>query len=152
MAIGTTDATRDYESDEQMTDEEDSKKAPWWVGAINKAGIPTGVLAVVLWLLYCGGVWTGNTIIVPLFERQVKFMDETSEMIQEQTRTSGLINKTLEAHGQHAIDNLKTCYEIKSTGLETHGGVKAMQLSHEQVLNVLKSIDENTKPLRTGMP
>ena len=103
-------------------------------------------------MIWTAGGWAGSTVIIPIFNKQMEFIDKASKMAEEMNRTTGLINKTIEAHGQHAIENLKMCREIERVVLETQGDIKSMKTSQDQTLGVLKSIDENTKPLRHGMP
>jgi hypothetical protein len=128
-----------------------TEKNPW-VESVKALGLPTVFLGVVVYMIWTAGSWAGETVIVPLFEKQMKFIDRASEMTEEMNSTTKIINKTLEAHGQHAVESLKTCHDIRETGLETHSDVKEVKTSSGQMLDVLKNIDENTKPLRDGMP
>lgn len=135
-----------------MPDDDGKVRYGWVVEAVKSLGLPTIFLGVVLYMLWCAGSWAGQTVIVPIFNKQMEFIDEASKMTVEMNSTTQLINKTLESHGQHAIENLKTCSQINQTVEETKGEIKVMKANHDQILGVLKSIDENTKPLREGMP
>ena len=123
-----------------------------WVEAVKTLGLPTVFLGVVVYMIWSAGSWAGETVVVPLFKKQMEFIDQASHMTEEMNTTTKIINKTLEAHGEHAIESLKTCRDIRETGLETKVEVKEIKTSHGQILDVLKNIDENTKPLRQGMP
>jgi hypothetical protein len=131
----------------EMPDE----KPPWYMGAIDKYGFPTVFLVVFLYMIWSAGSWAGETVVVPLFQKQMQFIDKASEMTEEMNSTTKIINKTLEAHGQHAIESLKTCHDIRETGLETQTEVKEIRANHGQIVEVLQNIDENTKPLREGV-
>ncbi len=123
-----------------------------WVEATKTLGLPTVFLGVIVYMIWIAGSWAGESVVMPLFEKQMKFIDKAAEMTEEMNSTTQIINKTLEAHGQHAIESLKVCHDIRQTGLETKVDVKEISTSHTQMLDVLKNIDENTKPLRDGMP
>lgn len=135
-----------------MTDEKDDSKPPWYAAAFEKYGLPTVFLGVVVYMIWQAGSWAGSTVIVPIFNKQMLFIDKAATMTEEMHRTTSIINKTLEAHGQHAVESLKVCHDIKDTVNDTNVEVKVMKQSHDQIVDVLKSIDENTRPLRTGMP
>jgi hypothetical protein len=136
-----------------MSDSDDGRqKYGWAVEAVKSLGLPTIFLGIVLYMLWSAGSWAGKTIIVPIFQKQMEFIDQASQMTTEMNTTTQLINRTLESHGQHAIESLKTCSEINKTVEETQTEIKVMRANHDQVLGVLKSIDENTRTLRSGMP
>lgn len=136
-----------------MSDSDDGRqKYGWAVEAVKSLGLPTIFLGIVLYMLWSAGSWAGKTIIVPIFQKQMEFIDQASQMTTEMNTTTQLINRTLESHGQHAIESLKTCNEINKTVEETQTEIKVMRANHDQVLSVLKSIDENTRTLRSGMP
>ena len=121
-----------------------------WVESTKTLGLPTVFLGVIVYMIWSAGSWAGSTVVIPIFNKQMEFIEQASEMASEMNRTTSLINKTLEAHGQHAIESLKTCSDVKAITLETQGEVKAMKANNDQIIKVLESIDENTKPLRTG--
>jgi len=129
-----------------------AEKSPWYMAAFEKYGISTTFLVVVLYMIWTAGSWAGETVVLPLFNKQMQFIDKASEMTEEMNSTTKIINKTLEAHGQHAIENLKTCTSIRETGLETNGAVKEIHGNHTKIIDVLEEINENTKPLRQVMP
>lgn len=130
----------------------DPEKPPWYMDAIRTLGLPTVFLCALLYGIWTAGSWAASTIIVPLFEKQMEFIDEASQMTREMTAVTSAINTTLNASGQHSIENLKVGNEIKTVTLETNGNVKAMQESQNQILDVLKNIEANTQSLRDGMP
>lgn len=123
-------------------------KTPWWMDGIKTLGVPTSFLIALVYMIWMAGSWAGNTVVVPIFNKQMDFIDKASAMTQEMSRTTALINKTLEAHGEHAIENLKTCQRVEEICSKTATDVKVMSKSHDQILGVLQSIDQNTKPLR----
>ena len=127
-------------------------KNPWWIDAVKTLGVPTSFLIAVTYMIWSAGSWAGTTVVVPIFQKQMEFIEKASSMTEEMNRTTSLINKTLEAHGQHAIENLKTCQRVEEIAAETQTDVKVLTKSHDQILGVLQSIDANTKPLRTAGP
>lgn len=125
---------------------------PWWAGLIKSLGLPTCFLIALLYMIWQAATWAGEQVVIPLFKKQMEFIDQASEMTREINSTTTLINKTLEAHGQHAIESLKTCNEIKSLSIEHGDRIDTVRENHNQILGVLKNIDENTRPLKEHMP
>lgn len=146
-----TTMTIDSNSQSQPT-EVNMDKPPWYIEVIKTLGLPTAFSCIFLYGIWTAGSWAASVIIVPLFDKQMKFIDEASEMTREMTAVTSAINTTLRASGEHSIENLKVCNEIKTVTMETNGNVKAMQESQDQILDVLKNIETNTQPLRDGMP
>lgn len=47
-----------------------------WVDAVQKVGIPAGLLALMGWALYKSGMWAGDNVVKPLVSRGVTFLDK----------------------------------------------------------------------------
>lgn len=135
-----------------MTTDDISKETPWWFGAAKSLGLPTCFLVALLYMIWSAASWAGEQVVIPLFKKQMEFIDSASKMTEEINSTTTIINKTLEAHGQHAIESLKTCNEIKSLSIENGDRIDTVRENHNQILGVLKNIDENTRPLKEHMP
>ena len=146
-----TTMTIDSNSQSQPT-EVNMGKPPWYIEVIKTLGLPTAFLCIIVYGLWTAGSWAASVIIVPLFDKQMKFIDEASEMTREMTSVTSAINTTLKASGEHSIENLRVCNDIHKVTMETNGNVKTALESHDQILDVLKNIEENTKPLREGVP
>ena len=131
-----------------MPDSDTDKTAPWWVALIKSLGVPTCFLIALLYMIWTAAIWAGDTVVVPLFTKQMDFIDQASKMTSEINNSTQLINKTLEAHGQHAIESLKTCQEIKSITNANGDRIDTVRESNDKILDVLMNIDENTKPLK----
>lgn len=127
---------------------DDSSEAPWWVQHAKSLGLPSCVLIALIYMIWAAGVWVGSTIVVPLFERQMLFIDEASKMTKEMSQSAASINKAIEAQSHHAIEAMQSCRRIEDTTTSTNSDVRVMQKSHDQMIGVLKDIEENTKPLR----
>tara|TARA_R110000868_G_scaffold400006_1_gene674075 strand:- start:6 stop:416 length:411 start_codon:yes stop_codon:yes gene_type:complete len=131
-----------------MPDSDSDKTAPWWVPLIKSLGVPTCFLIALLYMIWTAAIWAGDTVVVPLFTKQMSFIDEASKMTAEINNSTQLINKTLEAHGQHAIESLKTCQEIKNISTENGNRIDTVRENNDKILDVLKNIEENTEPLK----
>jgi hypothetical protein len=42
-----------------------------WVEATKSLGLPTVFLGVVLYMIWSAGGWAGETVVVPLFKKQI---------------------------------------------------------------------------------
>lgn len=124
----------------------------WVVEAVKSLGLPTVFLGIIVYMIWTAGSWAAATIIVPLFEKQMAFIDEASQMTREMTSVTAAINTTLKASGAHSIENLKISNEVKTVTSDTNSTIKMVQKSNDQILDVLKNIESNTQPLREGMP
>ena len=126
-----------------MTDEE---KTDWRIKAIKELGLPVCLLAVMIAGLWYGGSWTGNQIVLPLFNRQIQFIDSTdsamrdmvsiarqaseSQLVQaqsqrEQTQSMGVIMREILANREILISGQKAAEEIGQKQLEALNGIKA---------------------------
>lgn len=64
--------------------------------AMRNIGVPTALLGVITYALWCGGQWTGQHVLTPLVDKQVEFMDEISKSSKEHVGTLRSIADTLE--------------------------------------------------------
>lgn len=64
--------------------------------AIRNIGVPTALLCVITYALWCGGEWTGKHVLTPLVDRQVEFMDELSKSSSDNVETLRSIAETLD--------------------------------------------------------
>ena len=80
------------------------EKEPWWMTVTKQLGLPTGLLLVMVYGVYQSAIWFGTTILVPLTERQMTFINQVDESVQKITtivedhqKNNGLIARELEA-------------------------------------------------------
>lgn len=134
-----------------MTEEVESK-APWYVESVKSLGLPTCFLAALLYMLWTAGTWAGTTIVFPLFDKQIKMIDEVSGMIRTMEGSMESINDTLKAHGDHAIESLKVCNEARecsiSNGAKLDVLTERVTNSNEKVIGVLEKIERNTGSIK----
>lgn len=64
--------------------------------AMRNIGVPTALLGVITYALWCGGEWTGKHVLTPLVDRQVEFMDELSKSSSDNNATLRSIAETLD--------------------------------------------------------
>ena len=128
-------------------------KAPWWMEAIKTLGLPTAFLCVIVYMIWSAGTWAGTAIVFPLFQKQMDFIDQASEMTKSMEVTMSKIDGTLSAHGEHALESLKICSEIRNVCAETAGETKLnserIRVGNQELIGVLKKIEENTSPTRS---
>lgn len=145
------DATVDLHNTDRLEGGAVDSKVPWWMDAVKTLGLPTLFLGVVTYMVWSAGIWAGKEVVIPIFNKQVAFIDEATKMTNEMTATTVQINKTLEAHGQHAIEALRITAEIhdevKESGAETKMNGERLKGLQESMLKTLEDIERNTKPL-----
>jgi hypothetical protein len=80
------------------------EKEPWWMNVIKQLGLPTLLLLVMVYGVYQCAVWFGTTILVPLTERQLIFINQVdesvkkiTEIIDQHKKNNGMIAEELEA-------------------------------------------------------
>ena len=80
------------------------EKEPWWMTVTKQLGLPTVLLLVMVYGVYQSAIWFGTTILVPLTERQMTFINQVDESVQKITtivedhqKNNGLIARELEA-------------------------------------------------------
>ena len=142
-----------------------SAKAPWYIDAVKTLGVPTVFLFCVLYMLWVSGQWAGTTILLPLYQKQSQFIESATKMTEKMMVTTDEINRTLKAHGENAVENLRVTNSLHkatetctSAIIDCHKQVQASQdLIREQaetnkehqknVLDVLKKIETNTESM-----
>lgn len=80
------------------------EKEPWWMNVIKQLGLPTVLLLIIMYGAWQSAVWFGKTILVPLTERQMMFINQVDESVQkittiveEHQKNNGLIARELES-------------------------------------------------------
>lgn len=80
------------------------EKEPWWMNVIKQLGLPTVLLLLLMYGAWQAAIWFGQTILVPLTERQMTFINQVDESVQkittiveEHQKNNGLIARELEA-------------------------------------------------------
>lgn len=130
-----------------MTDAEQSR-APWYIDFIKTQGIPTAFLGGVVFMIWTAGTWAGTNIIYPLFEKQTKFLDTLEGAVKNMDTSIEKINDTLNAHGAHAAETLKS--STTAEGAAVGNSVKLdmiaekMNTSDEKIIGILEQIEKNT--------
>lgn len=129
------------------------EKPPWWMDAVKTLGLPTLFLGVMTYAVWSAGIWAGQTIVVPLFNKQIAFIDEATKMTQGMASSTQLISKTLEAQGQHAIEVLKLSQDIhnsvKDAKAQTDLNGERLKVINDSMLKTLEKIERNTQPIES---
>lgn len=145
-------------------------KAPWWVDFLKTVGIPTALL---LGLSYAGFEavrWYANEVLKPQVETTKKQLESQKEYIDKASRFIDTLNNEQELSkvvnrgaAEHQVEMLRITTGIAAVTEDTNTTVKiaaekaareadAAKASSEKMLQVLRSIEENTKPIHKGMP
>ena len=97
---------------------------PWQIKLAKQLGLPTVFLLILLYFIYQAGTWIAQSIAMPLFEKQTKFIDKATDMMSDMSDT--------------LRDN-------QTTSLRTQSDVDALSEVLKQQTEVLKSIDNTLK-------
>lgn len=108
--------------------DEDAKKI-WILDAIKGLGLPTVFLGVVLYMIWVAGSWAGAEVVMPLFKKQMAFIDKASEITENMSKAISKIEQTLE---DHSDDNKMVIIEINKSSDE-------LSKSHEEIQSVITS-------------
>lgn len=60
--------------------------SPWYLKILDRFGVPTAMLAAVLYFVFMTAQWTANTVIVPLTNGHLKTLDIVQQQLTQQTR------------------------------------------------------------------
>ena len=138
-----------------MTKSEDSdegSKSPWWVVVINRLGLPTALLCVLLFMLWRGGVWVADNVVVPIVAKQIAYIESASQVSRDVVEMTAQIRDSAK---QQQIDGAITASELKilSAGVLSNSiniknnqdMLKATAENDEKSLKALQSIDQTLK-------
>lgn len=121
--------------------------------AVKTLGLPTMFLGVMTYMVWSAGIWAGQTVVIPLFNKQVAFIDEATKMTQGMTSSTQIISKTLEAQGEHALEVLRISQEIQSTvkdaKSQTEINGERLRGLNDSMLKTLEKIEKNTQPIES---
>ena len=133
------------------TDKEDPK-TPWWISTINRLGLPTALLCVILFMLWQGGVWTADNVAMPIVKKQVEFIDAALKANEKMASITSEIRDTLKhqkVHGDSAVQEFfKLSEKIDTNQKEAEARTALLEdaaTSDRQSLEILKSIDTTLK-------
>ena len=143
-----------------MTDEASSKaNNPWWADAVKDFGLPTVFLGVLTYMIWCAGSWAATTIIMPLFTRQMEFIDQAKSTTQQMEATLSAVKSTVDAAGDHQVETLRVTAKIIDTLDANHEVVvsnsqvlEAQTQSTGEMLKTLKQIEKNTNATADHAP
>jgi len=72
------------------------QKEPWWVGVIKQLGLPTLLLMLAIFGAYESTIWFGREVVIPLSDRQIKFIDQVEQNVTK-------ITSIVEEHQRNAV-------------------------------------------------
>jgi hypothetical protein len=72
--------------------------SPWWAKLLDRFGIPTAMLGVVLYFIWISVGWVAEKVVLPIAENHVKFLDSVDQNTQRQTEILQRIAEITEAN------------------------------------------------------
>ena len=133
-------------------DGDEESKSPWWVVVINRLGLPTALLCVLLFMLWRGGVWIADNVFVPIVAKQIAYIESASQVGQDVVEMTAQIRDSVK---QQQIDGAIVASELKmlSAGVLSNSVniksnqdmLKATVENDEKSLKALQSIDQTLK-------
>ena len=82
--------------------------SPWWAKLLDRFGIPTAMLAVIMYFAWASITWTAERVAVPLAESHLKFLNSVDKSTQQQTEVLEKIAKISEASQQIQVKVMET--------------------------------------------
>ncbi len=135
-----------------MPEENEEAKSPWWISTINRLGLPTALLCIILFMLWQGGVWTANNVAMPIVKKQVEFIDSASKANEEMATITREIRDTLKqqkVHGDSAVQEFfKLSEKIDHNQKDAQVRTELLEYAataDKQSLEILRSIDATLK-------
>ena len=136
-----------------MSDDDDNgSKSPWWANLINRLGVPTALLVVILFMLWSGASWIANNVVVPIVSKQIEYIEASSQVSRDVVKVTAEIR---DSSKQQQIDGAITATELKilSAGVLLNSSnikanqemLKASAANDEKSLKALQSIDQTLK-------
>jgi hypothetical protein len=112
------------------------EKEPWWMNVVKQLGLPTFLLLIMSWGVYQSATWFGTTILIPLTDRQLTFINQVDESVQkittiveEHQKNNGLIARELESiNAGIKVMNIET----KSNGERLENIEKVLNKGNQQ--------------------
>ena len=107
------------------------QKAPWWIESIKHLGLPTVLLIAMSYGVYRTGIWTGETIVIPMYNRQMLFIDKVEKSVEAMA-------SAVEEHAA-SVDELKADLESIDQGVkEGTAAQRANGLKLDKIDSTLK--------------
>ena len=121
----------------------------WRIKTIKQLGVPTAFLVAILYLGYRGVEWFGVSILTPLFQRQMSFMDSLERSV---TTIDATLNDYSTINAKLLSDQVLThqaVLENRTINQDTNGilkeYVKERTEQNRAILEVLDKIEKNIK-------
>lgn len=112
----------------EVTNSLDAKTPPWYVGLLQQLGLPTAILCVMIYGLWTGFSWFGNEIAIPMFQRQMRFIDSVEDSVKE-IRAASVVTAKLQGEFLKAVQ--ENAISIK----ENSGSIREIQ-------SILKKVND----------
>ena len=131
-------------------------KPPWWMDSIKTLGLPTILLLALGYGLWTSLQWYADKILVPQQASQKQYIEKASQLMDQLAVSTAETSVKIGGQSEHTTEILHNTARIKDTTDNTNAELKLQgersKAVTEKMLHVLQNIEENTKPLREGMP
>lgn len=123
-----------------------SAVSPWWAKLLDRFGIPTVLLGIVLWFGYQGLVWLAKNVFVPVTNGHVQLLHTVQEAATKQTE---VLNNILMAQNQTRETNQKILESQNQTikVFEERLSIRPLDVLEQTKMNteLLKQIRDSLK-------
>ena len=141
---------------------DDSEPTKWIVNSVKSLGLPTVFLGIITYMIWVSGGWAAENVVMPLFRKQMSFIDEASAMTKQMTETTKQIETMIKEQSKDAgtavaevvknreaiVENrqiLQTTADEQATILKRIAADSELNAkSNAEQISVLKKIEENT--------
>ncbi|HQX52189.1 MAG TPA: hypothetical protein PLR25_19880 [Planctomycetaceae bacterium] len=141
---------------------DDSEPTKWIVNSVKSLGLPTVFLGIITYMIWVSGGWAAENVVMPLFRKQMSFIDEASAMTKQMTETTKQIETMIKEQSKdtgNAVNEVVKNREavvanrqiFQTTADEQSAILKRIAADSElnaksnaEQISVLKKIEENT--------
>lgn len=113
-----------------------SPDSPWWAKLLDRFGIPTVFLAIVLYWVYASSQWLAEHVVVPVTNGHIRLLEsvqKTSAKLTEQSVAQTKVLRELQQTNAAILD------QAKKNGETTR---KALAIQPAQVLEAVERIEK----------
>jgi len=141
---------------------DDSEPTKWIVNSVKSLGLPTVFLGIITYMIWVSGGWAAENVVMPLFRKQMSFIDEASAMTKQMTETTKQIETMIKEQSKdtgNAVNEVvknreavvanrqifQTTADEQATILKRIAADSELNAkSNAEQISVLKKIEENT--------
>lgn len=106
--------------------------SPWWAKLLDRFGVSTALLAVIIYCCIHTGQWLGTNVITPVTSQHIEFLRATHQTLQQQTVILKHIDDAIDKRNTIMEASAKRTEAILTTAIEN-------KVLNEEMLDAIKN-------------